>query len=226
MNSSSLSTIVVQDATVSTSDQSPKPLCEPVSFELSSGSKLLITGRSGCGKTSFLNALIGFQKLHSGSVTLFDEFDVSRISVRSRQKLLRSKIAYVEQSPSPFSGMTAIEFMEFNQRISQAHFDRNQCIRLLEELDLGKCATMKLPSLSKGQLQRVHLCASFSRNSTLLIFDEPTSALDNQSRDAFYRLVERHCAQGGSTILVSHDNHFASLISNQLHMVSKEVKYV
>ncbi|WP_181815032.1 ATP-binding cassette domain-containing protein [Corynebacterium striatum] len=81
-----------------------------MSFELTPGSKLLVTGKSGCGKTTLLNALVGFQKLHSGKV-IFRQIDVSKISVRFCQKLLRNK-SFVEQ-PFALNGMTAIEFMEF-----------------------------------------------------------------------------------------------------------------
>lgn len=107
----------VQAVAVKATPKHSAPLALPLDFELTHGQKALLSGPSGCGKTTFLNAIVGLHPLHEGNVVLLGEFNISKTSVSTRQKLLRSDISYVGQELVAFPGLTVKEYLEFNLQV-------------------------------------------------------------------------------------------------------------
>ena len=195
-----------------------KPLAAPLTFDVPSGTVTLVSGPSGCGKSTLLNVLVGIHPLMSGEVTLFGDVAVSRLGQSARQKLLRSRIAYVGQDLHAFPGLTVSNYLEFNQRISGDAHDRDRSQRLLSSLGVGGLEDRPLGALSKGQLQRVLVCGGLIRPADLILLDEPTSALDTDSRDALLGLLDARVSEGASVIMVSHDPALRDRIERQVSM--------
>lgn len=208
----------VNDITFAASPSVDKPLAAPLTFDVPSGTATLVRGPSGCGKSTLLNALVGIHPLMSGEVTLFGDTRVSGLGQSARQKLLRSRIAYVGQDLHAFPGLTVSNYLEFNQRISGEADDQQRSRGLLSALAVGAFEDRPLGALSKGQLQRVLVCGGLIRPADLILLDEPTSALDIDSRDALLGLLDARVGEGASVIMVSHDPALRDRIERQVTM--------
>lgn len=206
------------DITFAASLSTDKPLAAPLTFDVPSGTVTLVSGPSGCGKSTLLNTLVGIHPLRSGKVTLFGDTAISGIGKSKRQKLLRSRIAYVGQDLHAFPGLTVSNYVEFNQRISGDAHDRDRSQRILAALGVGGLEERPLGALSKGQLQRVLVCGGLIRPADLILLDEPTSALDTDSRDALLGLLDARVSEGASVIMVSHDPALRDRIERQVSM--------
>lgn len=208
----------VNDITFAASPSVDKPMAAPLTFDVPSGTVTLVSGPSGCGKSTLLNALVGIHPLRSGEITLFGDTAISAIGTSKRQKLLRSRIAYVGQDLHAFPGLTVSNYLEFNQRISGSAPSRGRAQQLLSELGVGAFEDRPLGALSKGQLQRVLVCGGLIRPADLILLDEPTSALDTGSRDALLELLDARVGEGASVIMVSHDPALRDRIVRQVTM--------
>lgn len=208
----------VNDITFAASPSVDKPLAAPLTFDVPSGTVTLVSGPSGCGKSTLLNALVGIHPLRSGEITLFGDIAISAIGTSKRQKLLRSRIAYVGQDLHAFPGLTVSNYLEFNQRISGDAPSRDRAQQLLSELGVGAFEDRPLGALSKGQLQRVLVCGGLIRPADLILLDEPTSALDTGSRNALLELLDARVGEGASVIMVSHDPALRDRIERQVTM--------
>ncbi|EKF9231135.1 peptidase domain-containing ABC transporter [Vibrio cholerae] len=150
-----------------------------VSFEISPGECLAITGVSGCGKTTLMKVILGLLKPTEGKIYL-DGVESSQWPL----DLYRKKFSAVMQKDTLFSG-TLIE----NITMFEQDYDENRlvdCCRMACILDDIRALPMGFRSLvgdmgssfSGGQLQRVYLARALYRNPLILCLDESTSHLD------------------------------------------------
>ncbi len=183
-----------------------RTLFRELNMEVRKGEVVCITGDSGCGKTSLLRAILGFQTLDCGIIYVND----IQLNSRSIAKI-RQMTAYIPQELSlPHESVREMVRMPFELKGNKnLCFSKSLLWEQWETLGLEQqLYTSNMAHLSGGQRQRILLSVCALLGKPLVIADEPTSALD---ADCVRRVVSffKNLAEKGTAILtVSHDRDF------------------
>jgi ABC-2 type transport system ATP-binding protein len=163
-----------------------------VSVAVRAGSVTGLIGPSGCGKTTLMRAIVGVQVVASGRVTVLGE--------PAGSSGLRSRVAYVTQTPAVYGDLTVEENLRYFAALSGATAGTAECE--LAALGLTELRARLTSALSAGQRARVALASALLGRPELLVLDEPTVGLDPVLRaDLWARF--RALAAVGSTLLIS-----------------------
>ncbi len=192
----------------------------PVSLTIPQGALVALLGPSGSGKTTLLRILGGLEFPSAGRV-LFDEINISQMSVQDR------RAGFVFQSYALFRHMTVFENIAYGLRArprsgrpAEAEISRrvNDLLRLIQLPDIGP----RYPSqLSGGQRQRVALARALAIEPRMLLLDEPFGALDAQVRKELRMgLRDIHDQTGLTTIFVTHDRDEAMSLADLVVVMS------
>lgn len=180
---------------------------------------LAITGRSGIGKTSLLNAIAGLITPARGHIkldheTLFDHEHGINIAPRHR------RIGYVFQDARLFPHMTVsgnLDYAAYQARKRPAVMDRK---RLVDLLGIAPLLHRYPDSLSGGEQQRVAIARALLSAPRLLLLDEPLSAIDSKRREMIRSmLIDLKQEIAVPMILVSHSaEDIAQLSDHELSL--------
>src|SRR3954447_26056839 len=163
-----------------------------VDYDLRAGSVTGLLGPSGCGKTTLIRAIVGLQARVTG--------DVSVLGLPAGAPKLRGRIGYVTQEPSVYCDLTVTENLRFFAAVLGV--GSSDVERVIEAVDLGSHADVRVDRLSGGQRSRASLAAALLGSPELLVLDEPTVGLDPVLRRDLWDLFHR-LADDGATLLVS-----------------------
>ncbi len=177
----------------------PAPVLDQLELELESGSLLAILGASGCGKTTLLRLVCGFERADRGRIAIDGvEMDAprpggGRLHVRPE----RRRIGYVAQDGALFPHLSVGANILFGlDRAGRRATARAEA--LLELVGLSPAMVSRLPqTLSGGEQQRVALARALAPAPRLVLLDEPFSALDASLRSG--------TRAGATALLVTHD---------------------
>ena len=173
---------------------------DEASFEVPTGHYGMLMGRTGCGKTTILEAIAGLKRIFSGSIRLGDR-DVTALKPAERN------IGYVPQDGALFSTMSVRDHLAFSLRIrgaSVAEIER-RVTELSDLLEIRELLTRFPKNLSGGEKQRVAIGRALAFRPSTLLLDEPLSALDDDTREQMYTLLKHvQEATGVSTLHVTH----------------------
>ncbi|MGK2874785.1 MAG: ABC transporter ATP-binding protein [Nocardioides sp.] len=153
-------------------------------------------GPNGSGKSTAIRALLGLQRLDSGSATVFG-LDPWRDAVAIHRRL-----AYVPGDVSLWPNLSGGETVDLLLRMRGWDPARSRKGEMVEMFDLD--LTKKGRSYSKGNRQKVALVVALATEPDLFIFDEPTSGLDPLMEKVFNDLVAQHIERGATVLLSSH----------------------
>lgn len=183
------------------------PTFTDLSFDIERGDLVLISGKSGVGKSTLVDLLLGLRSPIGGEVRIYGS-DPSDIS--SGKDL---KLGYVPQSPQYFNASLAenvtLSFSKLNKP------DQDRVVQCLTTAGLSELLSVEHGgldqkigndgrSLSGGQLQRLALARAIYSNPEILVLDEFTSALDHQTKQDLYGFIAD--TRGKMTLVViSHD---------------------
>lgn len=177
-------------------------------MKLERGETACIVGQSGCGKTSLLNAVMGFVPLKEGSIQIGETLlDISTIDSVRRQ------IAWIPQELAlPFEWVKEMVSLPFELKVNRSvPFSEERLFACFDELGLEhELYTKRVNEVSGGQRQRITLAVAAMLNKPLMIIDEPTSALDAGSTGKVLSFLQRQAESGTAVLAVSHDKGFAS----------------
>lgn len=156
-----------------------------VSLTVPSGSYGVLMGRTGSGKTTILESLMGLRKIASGKI-LLDGDEITRLSPAVRG------IGYVPQDRALFSGMSVRDHLAFSlviRRVKTALINQ-RVDELSTSLRITHLLDRKPKGLSGGEQQRVALGRALAFRPRVLCLDEPLSALDSETRHEMCELLE------------------------------------
>jgi len=185
-------------------------------IEIERGQRLLISGFSGCGKTTLLSLIAGTLKLQDGDIT-FDKHEYSKMSSILLDKFRADHIGYIFQTLNliPFLSVSeniALGIKFSSTRKSKVNDLSQELARLLSSLGLEKeILNTPIDRLSVGQQQRAAVARALLGMPDLILADEPTSALDNDTTKKFLReVMNTFNPSHQAIIMVSHDLSIAS----------------
>jgi ABC-type multidrug transport system fused ATPase/permease subunit len=175
-----------------------------VSFRIEPGAAVALVGRTGAGKSTLVNLILGFYGPQQGQV-LLDGRDISGVSLES----VRASVGVVDQQTFLFSG-TIIENIRFGRPDATldevvAASKQSYADEFIEKLPNGYQTRVgeRGVRLSGGQCQRIALARMFLKDPQILILDEAVSAIDSESeryiQDALVPLISTR-----TTIVVAH----------------------
>jgi iron(III) transport system ATP-binding protein len=187
---------------------------EDLSFNVNRGEIVSLLGASGCGKTTALRAVAGFEPVRSGTIRI----DLKPVSTPDfTLPPERRAIGMVFQDYALFPHLSISDNIAFGLRGKPAVDRRVQVDHLLAATGLQDMARRYPHELSGGQQQRVALARALAPRPTLLLMDEPFSNLDVELRERLSVDVRDLLkAEGISGILVTHDQHEAFAVSDKI----------
>ena len=201
-----------------------------VDLEIGEGEIVAITGRSGVGKSTFLNILGLLDRPSKGELSFFDrgkQVDVSRLSKSARAGLRNRQLGFIFQFYHLLPDLSVLENVLLPSMISNGRLAyRRRRGELLEQARgllsrVGVEREKQRPNtLSGGERQRVAVARALMNQPRLVLCDEPTGNLDTGTSDQIHQLfVDLNRELKTSFLLVTHDPSLAGKAQRQLHMV-------
>ena len=190
-----------------------QPVLKYINLTIEEGSLTVILGESGCGKTTLLNILAGFQKPSSGDVLVNHEVvtgpDVTRAVVFQDHALL------------PWLNVADnVGFALQLKGLKRAEIEK-QVSAILKIVGLSHVEKANIWELSGGMKQRVGIARALISHAPFILLDEPFAALDAFTRENMQQLVlDLWIQQNKSFFLITHDIEEALLLSNQLVLMT------
>jgi spermidine/putrescine transport system ATP-binding protein len=193
------------------------PAVTGIDLDIPAGQFYSLLGASGCGKTTTLRMIAGFEKPDSGRIEL-DGRDVAGDPPHKRP------VNTVFQSYALFPFLDVSENVAFGLRYQKAGKDdvRRRVGASLELVQMSSMAKRKPHQLSGGQRQRVALARALVLEPTVLLLDEPMGALDAKLRKQLQlELRSLQKAVGTTFVYVTHDQDEALTMSDRLAVLDK-----
>jgi putative ABC transport system ATP-binding protein len=182
-----------------------------IDLRVDAGEFLVITGKSGAGKTTLVNMITGLDRSTAGEIWVAGT-PLHKLGVEKAAGWRGQTVGIVFQTFELLPSLTVLQnvmlAMDFAHRYSIRQ-RRKRALQLLEQMDIAEHAH-KLPSgVSGGQQQRVAIARAMANDPPILVADEPTGSLDSATTSAVLQVLEDLVAQGRTVLLVTHDRDVA-----------------
>jgi putrescine transport system ATP-binding protein len=188
-----------------------------VTLDIARGEVFALLGGSGCGKTTLLRMLAGFEVPSAGRIWL-DGQDMTGIAAWDRP------VHMMFQSYALFPHMTVAKNVGYglkHEKMTEA--ERQARVRdMLDLVQLSALADRKPHQISGGQRQRVALARALARQPKLLLLDEPLAALDKKLREQTqFELMAIQERTGVTFIVVTHDQEEAMTLADRIAVMDR-----
>ncbi len=177
-----------------------KKVLNDISVSFPDSGFIVILGKSGSGKTTFLSLLTHVLPLKEGTIEGNE----------------RERFSYVFQSPLLLPYMDVKDNVSF-PLVLKNEIDIDKKVKeVLKKVDLENYEKRDVTTLSGGEKMRVSLARSLILNKDVLILDEPTGQLDEKSSKAIYSIL-KEISKTKLVIMVSHDEKNSFIIADALY---------
>jgi manganese/zinc/iron transport system ATP- binding protein len=180
-----------------------------------------LIGPNGAGKTTLLKAIVGANRLLSGTIRVLGQ------PVGS----VRQRVAYVPQRRDvdwsfPLSVLDVVLMGRFGRLgiwRRPGKQDREIALHALEQVRLSKRRDCQIGELSGGQQQRVFLARALAQQAELLLLDEPFNGIDTSTQTVIFELLCQQRNQGHTVLLSTHDLHSVEQNCDQLVALNRRI---
>ena len=177
---------------------------------------LLILGRSGTGKTTFLHLLALLLTPQSGSVTI-NQTDLTKLTPAKTAAFRAANVGIVYQKPHFVSALSVLDNLLLANYLAGKPQNKNQARELAAQLGFADQLNKKTNQLSQGEQQRVSIARAVMNQQNVILADEPTSSLDDENAGRVIKLLRDQSSQiGASLIVVTHDQRLKDAFTNRV----------
>jgi len=198
-------------------------------FEINRGEFVSVLGKSGSGKTTFLNMIGMLDRPDSGDVYYAGQ-NVSK-APSSKIDLLRNEmLGFIFQFHYLLPEFTALENVMLPGLIGKKKSReevKKRAADLLIEMQLGDRLDHKPTELSGGEKQRVAIARAMINEPKIILADEPTGNLDEETSEVIHDLLRKICREKNQTIIVvTHSTELANITDKRYHLTKGKLERV
>ena len=181
-----------------------------IDLNVEKGEYLGVIGKSGAGKTTFLNMIAGLDNLTEGEISVGGQ-RIDRMNEVKKAVWRGRNVGFIFQSFQLLPGLSLLDNvmlpMDFcgllNRHSAEKAAELLRMVGLIDHIH-------KVPSeISGGQQQRVAIARALANDPILLLADEPTGRLDTATSEIVFDIFEQVVAKGTTMIIVSHEHSLA-----------------
>lgn len=201
------------------------PIIQNFSLSIDAGETVVLTGKSGTGKTTLMRLLNNLEKAEKGTIVIEesslckDQDGGAEYTSKKEQRSYQNSIGMVFQNYALFPNLSVLENL-LEAPTAQKLGTKKELIQKSELLlnNMGILDQInKMPAtLSGGQKQRVAIARAMMLSPKILCFDEPTSALDRESADSIGKLIQNIASTGTGILIVTHDIAFGETYATRV----------
>ena len=196
-----------------------------IDLEVGAGEFLVVTGKSGAGKTTLVNMVTGLDKSTAGEIWVAGT-PVHELGAEKAARWRGQTVGVVFQTFELMPTLTVLENVTLPMDFAHKYSLRKQRERgmyLLEQMEIGDHAHKPPSAVSGGQQQRVAIARAMANDPPILVADEPTGSLDSVTTNAVLRVFENLVAEGTTVMLVTHDVDIARRATRVIRLADGEI---
>jgi len=198
-----------------------------IKLEINQGTNIGITGKSGSGKSTFLQIVASLDKPTSGEI-FFNENKLNQMKNDELSKLRLENFGFVYQFHHLLEDMTILENVllpnQYNK--SDNKFNKEEIFNLLEKVGLTERLNHLPWKLSGGEKQRAAIVRAIVNKPNFLFLDEPTGNLDESNAKSIQELLINLSKDlNFSLITSSHDIEFIKMMDLKYEIINKDLIY-
>lgn len=200
-------------------------------LQVRQGEFLVVTGKSGAGKTTLVNMIAGLDRSTSGEIWVGGT-PVHRLGIERAARWRGRTVGVVFQTFELLPTLSVLQNvtlpMDFaayrpGRRRDSIRQHRARAMALLEQLDIADHAHKPPSGVSGGQQQRVAIARALANDPPILLADEPTGSLDTVTASAVLQVFEGLADQGKTVVLVTHDEDIARRATRTVTLADGEI---
>lgn len=176
-----------------------RTLYDNFNLKIESGEFVVLSGKSGCGKTTILNIIGGLEEIDEGKV-MIDGADISKR--KNKMNYFQKTVGFLFQNFALVDTKTVRENLELIYRKSRSEISIEEA---LEKVGLSDKIDTEVYKLSGGEQQRIAVARLLIKKCEIILADEPTGSLDEENAAIIVKLLKDINAMGKTVVLVTHD---------------------
>ncbi len=176
---------------------------DDVNLKIGNQGMVFIVGKSGSGKSTFLNLLGGLDSVTSGDI-IIDGKNMSKFKTKDYDSYRNTNVGFIFQEFNVLEQYNVYENIELALRLQNKKDKENEINNLLKDLGLENLEKRKINELSGGQKQRVAIARAIIKKPKIVLADEPTGNLDKNSSEQIFEIL-KNISKEKLVIVVSHD---------------------
>lgn len=183
------------------------PALKNISFEVSPGELMFVSGPSGAGKTTLLKSLYAGHRISAGEIIL-EGRNINRL--RGKQvPLLRRQFGLVFQDFKLLQKRTVFDNIALPLEVAKTNSKliKKKINNLLYKVGMEGCQNAMVQTLSGGEQQRIAVARAIACEPRIIIADEPTSSLDDDAANEIFQLLLNAKENGATLIVSTHDKN-------------------